>query len=132
MLREVSRLWGLDLQPARVRIGNASIDVDGASPDRSALVEITAQIGTPKPAQAHKLATDILKLGWARQSTGATRCAVVTWSEEVQTYLERPGAWLTAARVSHGIEVILVPRDEAAFASVLAARVGQDFYPRGA
>lgn len=113
-----------------MRIGDAAIDVDGASADEKHLIEITAQVGTPKPAQAHKLATDILKHGWAREAVGAQRCAIVTWSDEVKAYLERPGAWLTAARVSHGIDVLLVQRDDEAFAAVLAARAGQNFYPR--
>lgn len=132
MLADASAVLGVSLMPGRVVIGGAAIDVDGVSPDRSVLVEIYAAIGTPRGSQPKKLATDILKLGWARRQLGVERCVVVTWDADVEVYLNRPRAWLTAARVEAGVEVLLVPPEShpEAYSAVVAARARQDRYAR--
>lgn len=85
-------------------------------------------IGNPKAAQQKKLAADVLKLGWAARALGDVRCVIVTWSPEVQSFLSRPRAWLTAARIESGVDVILVDPDDVAYSAVTAARIAQDRY----
>lgn len=132
MLVDAAAVLGVVLQPGRVEVGGAAIVVDGVSPDRSVLVEVYAAIGMPRGAQPKKLATDILKLGWARRQLGVERCVIVTWDAVVEAYLNRPGAWLTAARIEAGVEVLLVSPDSnpEAYAAVVAARTRQDRYAR--
>ncbi|SFS14718.1 hypothetical protein SAMN04487783_1896 [Agrococcus baldri] len=116
------------MSPSRVHVGDVYIDVDGVDPGRTVLVEATAMIGAPKAAQQKKLAADVLKLGWASRTLGDVRCVIVTWSPEVQAFLSRPRAWLTAARLEAGVELILAEPDDTAFVAVSAARLAQDRY----
>lgn len=132
MLADASTALGVALRPGRVVIGGAAIDVDGVSPEGSVLVEVYAGIGTPRGSQPKKLATDILKLGWARRQLGVKRCVIVTWDDAVEAYLNRPRAWLTAARLEADVEVLLVSPEShpEAYAAVVAARARQDRYAR--
>ncbi|KYJ97539.1 hypothetical protein [Microbacterium sp. CH1] len=113
------------LAPARIAIGDAHVEIDGASPDYSVLVEAYARIGALKGAQPRKLATDAFKLAWAGQKLGAQRLILAVADEAAAGYLRRPGAWLTAAIADAGVEVLVAALDEDMRATVLAAQARQ-------
>ncbi|TCJ23796.1 hypothetical protein E0W80_09565 [Microbacterium sp. PI-1] len=121
----VAEQLGVALAPARIAIDDAHVEIDGASSDRTVLVEAYARIGALKGAQPRKLATDAFKLAWAGRKRGATRLILAVADETAAGYLRRPGAWLTAAIRDAGIEVVVAGLDDATRQSILAAQARQ-------
>lgn len=105
----VSGIVGVPLTPARITIADARVEIDGASEDRSVLVEAYARIGAVRGGQPKKLATDAFKLAWAGEKLGAQRLIIAVAGEEADAYLRRAGAWLTAALRDANVEIIHVP-----------------------
>lgn len=65
MLALLGARLGLTLAPATLRLpSGARVEVDGADPGRTVLVECWAHQGPPKAAQKHKVLADALKLTW--------------------------------------------------------------------
>jgi hypothetical protein len=125
IIAAVSTQLSVDLAPARIAIGDAHVEIDGASPDRAVLVEAYARIGALKGAQPRKLATDAFKLAWAGQKVGATRLVIAVADDAAARYLQRPGAWLTAAIQDAGVEVLVAELDETTRAAILEAQTRQ-------
>ncbi|MGO1548150.1 hypothetical protein [Microbacterium gubbeenense] len=109
IIAAVSEIVAVPLAPARIAIGEARVEIDGASEDRSVLVEAYARVGALRGGQPKKLATDAFKLAWAGEKLGAQRLIIAIVGDEADAYLRRPGAWLTAALHDAKIEVIHVP-----------------------
>jgi len=109
IIAAVSDIVGLPLAPARITIDDARVEIDGASADRSVLVEAYARIGVVRGGQPKKLATDAFKLAWAGKKVSAQRLIIAVAGEEADAYLRRPGAWLTAALRDANVEIIHVP-----------------------
>jgi hypothetical protein len=66
MLDLLSQELGLELSVARLALpSGARMEIDGADPDRTVLVEAWAHQGEPKAAQKHKVLADALKLVYA-------------------------------------------------------------------
>lgn len=98
---------GVPLAPARVVFDDGvRVELDGASEDRKVLVEAYAHIGALRGGQPKKLATDAFKLLWAGRKLEATRLVIAVIDVEVEQYLMRPKAWLTAALRDSGVEVV--------------------------
>jgi hypothetical protein len=64
MIGEFSRQLGIELGQATIPIGKANVTVDGFHKEahRVTLVEAWAHVGKAKPAQRHKVLSDMLKL----------------------------------------------------------------------
>lgn len=123
ILAAVAAHIGLELEPARLDLGDGvRVEIDGASADRSVLVEAYAHIGALRGAQPKKLATDAFKLVWAGGRLGATRLIVAVADVAAEAYLLRPRAWLTAAMRDSQVEVMRVSIDSAARARVIEAQ----------
>lgn len=125
IIAAVAEQLNVTLAPARIRIDDAHVEIDGASPDHSVLVEAYARIGALKGAQPRKLATDAFKLAWAGEKLGATQLVIAVADEAAAQYLRRPGAWLTAAIRDAGVEVITADIGEALRDSIIAAQARQ-------
>lgn len=124
---------GAPLAPARVVFEDGvRVELDGASEDRKVLVEAYAHVGALRGGQPKKLATDAFKLLWAGRKLEATRLVIAVIDVEVEQYLMRPKAWLTAALRDSGVEVVRVAIDDEAHARVEAAQQLQLMAPPGA
>ncbi|WP_188701046.1 hypothetical protein [Microbacterium nanhaiense] len=92
IIAAVSGMLGIPLASARIPIDGVRVEIDGASEDRSVLVEAYAHIGTVKGAQRHKVANDAFKLAWAGQKLRSQRLIIAVAGEDAAAYLKRPGA----------------------------------------
>jgi uncharacterized protein (DUF2252 family) len=121
---------GVPLAPARITFDDGvRVEIDGASEDRAVLVEAYAHTGELRGGQPKKLATDAFKLTWAGRKLGSTRLIVAVIDEEVEQYLLRPKAWLTAALRDSAVEVVRVSIAEDARARVVDAQRLQTMAP---
>jgi hypothetical protein len=117
---------GVELEPRRIDMGDGvAIEVNGASPDDSVLVELNAHVGPVKGGQTHKLAADAFKLVWAGSRLGSTRLVLAVVDDAVEAYLRRPKAWLSAALVDNQVEVIQVRLPESVLADIADAQKRQ-------
>jgi hypothetical protein len=98
------------------------VQIDGASSDRSVLVEAYAHVGPRLSGQSRKLTTDAFKLVWAGRRLGASRLVIAVADVDAEAYLLRPRAWLTAALRDSAVEVLRVSIDAAATARVVEAQ----------
>ena len=72
--------WGVDLvpRPDKIRLdGGVFVEVDGATPEFSVVVEAYARQGKLKGAQPKKIAQDILKLALVKRESGSERTRAV-------------------------------------------------------
>lgn len=122
----LSAQLGEPLAKASVATGNGGrVELDGATTDLSVLVEVYAHQGALRGGQPKKLATDALKLTWIGRQVGAKRLILAVADREVETYLQRPKAWLTQALIDLGVEVIRVELDDATVSSLRTAQTVQ-------
>ena len=132
IIAAVAAYVGVPLAPARITFEDGvRVEIDGASEDRAVLVEAYAHTGVLRGGQPKKLATDAFKLTWAGRKLGSTRLIVAVIDEEVEQYLLRPKAWLTAAMRDSAVEVVRVDIDESARARVAAAQRLQEMTGTG-
>ena len=123
IIQAVAEYVGVPLSPARITFDSgARVEIDGASEDRTVLVEAYAHTGALRGAQPKKLATDAFKLTWAGAKLGSTRLIIAVIDDEVEQYLLRPKAWLTEALRDSEVEVVRVRIDDDARARVAAAQ----------
>lgn len=116
---------GVPLAPATIAIEGARVQIDGASEDRTVLVEAYARIGRLHGAQPKKLATDAFKLVWAGKKLGASRLIIAVADVEAERHLKRPGAWLTAALDDAQVKVVRVELSDELRAALEAAQLRQ-------
>jgi len=122
----LSEQLNVPLRKLSVPTGNGGrVEFDGASDDRTVLVEAYAHQGALRGAQPKKLATDALKLSWMGGRLGAKRLVLAVADEQVEAYLRRPSAWLTQALIDLGVEVIRVDVDDATAAALQEAQTTQ-------
>lgn len=111
------------LTKTSIPTGNGGrVELDGATEDLSILVEAYAHQGALRGGQPKKLATDALKLTWIGRQLGAKRLILAVADEEVESYLQRPTAWLTQALRDLGVEVIRVDLDRATASAIRMAQ----------
>jgi len=119
----VAAFVGVQLAAAAIDLGDGvKVQIDGASADRSVLVEAYAHVGPLLSGQSRKLTTDAFKLVWAGGRVGATRLVIAVADSDAEAYLLRPRAWLTAALRDSGVEVVRVSIDPEARARVVDAQ----------
>lgn len=126
ILAVVAERLGVELLKASIPTRNGGrVEIDGATDDRSVLVEVYARQGALAGAQPKKLATDALKLTWIGKEVHAERLILAVADERVESYLRRPSAWLTQALVDLGVEVIRVDVDTATSEALQQAQRAQ-------
>lgn len=125
MLLRAGERYGVSLEGVRVPLpGGAFVEIDGASADLSVLVECYARQAVLKPAQVHKVATDLLKLVTVRDLVHpGARLALVVADPEVAARLH--GGWLGEAVEHWEVEVLEVARDQATRHTLVAAQTRQ-------
>ncbi|MCS5521797.1 hypothetical protein NY551_03495 [Curtobacterium flaccumfaciens pv. oortii] len=130
IIAAVAAYVGVPLAPARITFEDGvRVEIDGASEDRAVLVEAYAHTGVLRGGQPKKLATDAFKLTWAGRKLGSTRLIIAVIEEEVEQYLLRPKAWLTAALRDSAVEIVRVSISDDARARVADAQRLQTMMP---
>jgi hypothetical protein len=122
IIAAVAETVGVPLQPTVLTIGDARVQIDGASANHRVLVEAYARVGPLRGAQPRKLAADAFKLAWVGPRVGAERLVLAVMDTAAEDYANRPRAWLTAALRDGGIEVIRVEVDAITRAAVESAQ----------
>lgn len=126
ILAALSDRLGVPLAKTSIATANGGrVEIDGASPDLSVLVEIFAHQGKVLSGQGRKLAQDILKLTWIRQQASASRILLAIADPVVELYLGRPKAWLTQAIIDLGVEVVRIELDAAVSHGLQRAQADQ-------
>jgi hypothetical protein len=118
-------LGGVELRPERLRLENgAYVDVDGAAPDGSVLVEVFAHQGRFKSGQVHKVAKDALKLITLARTRPASKL-VLAFGDQAAADCVTGKSWLAEAIRAWGIEVHVAGLNEAVRAGVRLAQERQ-------
>ncbi|WP_127817685.1 hypothetical protein [Microbacterium sp. CPCC 204701] len=126
IIAALSARLGQPLAKTSVPTGNGGrVELDGATGDLSILVEAYAHQGTLRGSQPKKLATDALKLTWIGRQVKAKRKILAVADQEVESYLQRPKAWLTQALIDLGVEVVRVNLDDATVDTLRTAQTVQ-------
>jgi hypothetical protein len=126
IIAALSAQLGEPLAKTSVATGNGRrVELDGSTADLSVLVEAYAHEGALRGGQPKKLATDALKLTWIGRQVGAKRLVLAVADRKVESYLQRPTAWLTQALIDLGVEVIRVDLDDATVSNLRAAQTVQ-------
>lgn len=103
IIAAVAKYFAVESEPTRIELGDrVQVQVDGATADRSILVEAFAHVGPVLSGQARKLTSDAFKLVWVGRRVGAKRLVIVVVDLDAQAFLLRPRAWLTAALKESG------------------------------
>lgn len=115
MLALLGEALGVDLAPRRLTdLDGVRVEIDGASPDLSILVECWAHQGTAKVAQKNKLANDALKLQWVASwlQPRPERLIICVSDEDAVRHL-RGKSWQGKAITNAGVElhVVSLPPD---------------------
>ncbi|MGI9021544.1 MAG: hypothetical protein ACR2G3_12645 [Solirubrobacterales bacterium] len=123
ILASVAAEVGVELkQNVRLDLGDAYVQVDGASPDESLIVEVFARVGRLAGGQLHKVSTDSLKLIALRQSRPDARMLLAFASEEAASSVV---GWRRQAIQMWGIEIVTVQPDERTRQAILDAQEQQ-------
>lgn len=120
----LARKWGIELVPQPDKIplgGGVYVEVDGATPDLSVVVEAYARQGKLKGAQPKKIAQDILKLALLKRESGRelTRAVIAFASQKARDSIS---GWIQQAAVAFDIELIVVEIPEQLRAEIRAAQ----------
>ncbi len=89
---------------------SAFAEVDGWNPETGEAIEICQSesiLGTPKPGQKRKMASDVLKLVFLIEQGLIVSGRVIVTSVEMYTWLHQSGSWLSAACRTFQIHVEL-------------------------
>jgi hypothetical protein len=131
--RSAREAFGREIGVALERGSRQGMDFDGVFDDgiRVVLVEITAQIGRQRGAQAKKICTDVLKLGLARALLQAN--APHTNIETYLVFIEADAmrllegdAWAARAAAHYNVTPRLVTIAPEIKAAVRDAKIDQD------
>lgn len=123
IIAAVSNHVGLPLASITVDLGDGvRVQLDGASEGYSVIVEAFARVGTVKSGQQRKMTSDAFKLVWVGKRLNAQRLIIAVSDQDVERFLTRPKAWLTAALADAGVEVLRVELDDDVTASIVSAQ----------
>ena len=111
-------------------MGAAYVMVDGATADRTVVVEAYARQGLLKGAQPKKVAQDILKLALIKRETNyASAHAIIAFgSTEAHDSI---AGWLRRAAESFGVELRVVTLDPTWQTAILLAQAQQMMVNQG-
>ncbi len=122
ILAGVAARFNVELTPATLSLADgARVDVDGAAPDRSVLVEVFAHQGRLRGGQFHKVARDALKLITVARQHPNARLVIAFGDDEAATCVTGR-SWLAEALRTWGIDVVVVELDDTVRAGLTAAQ----------
>lgn len=127
MLALLGEALGVELAPRRLTdLDGVRVEIDGASPDLSILVECWAHQGTAKVAQKNKLANDALKLQWVASwlYPKPERLIICVSDEDAVRHL-RGKSWQGKAIAAAGVELHVVTLPPEVVESIYAAQQRQ-------
>jgi hypothetical protein len=118
---------GVTLEPASFKLpGGARVDVDGADPSGTVLVEVYARQGALKGGNFHKVARDALKLiTLARAREPAKTTLVIAFADATAAGCVRSTSWLSEALATWGIQVLVADIDPEIRARLRVAQARQ-------
>lgn len=127
MLKVLGERLGVRLTPRRIEhLSGASVNVDGADVDLTALVEYWAHQGLAKPAQKLKLVNDAVKLHWIAQSRPpAARRLILCVSDEAAVRHLRGKSWQGQAITDLGVEIKVIALPPEIVNALIAAQTRQ-------
>ena len=127
MLRLLSERLGVHLAPRRFDFPDGfRVEIDGADPELTVLVEAWAHQGPPKSAQKHKVLADTLRLLFVASTLSAAPRLVVCLSDPVAAHhFTGARSWAAAALRSFGVDVEVVQLPDALRAEIVAAQTRQ-------
>lgn len=111
MMRLLGEQLGVELAPTVMKFdGRTRVELDGADPARTVLVESWARIGLPKPAHHKKVLTDALKLSWVavQLEPRPDRLVLLMCDEAAARPFVEGSGWGARAIKDQGVEVIVV------------------------
>lgn len=127
MLSLLGEALGVELAPRRLtNFDGVRVELDGASPDLSVLVECWAHQGTAKVAQKYKLVNDAMKLQWVASwlEPKPERLVICVSDEDAVRHL-RGKSWQGKAIASAGVELHVVELPPDVIESIHAAQKRQ-------
>lgn len=127
MLRLLGARYGVTLAPRRILLDDGiRVEVDGADPGRTILVEAWAHQGPPKAAQKHKVLADVLKLLHVATTLPVAPRLVLCLSDvEAARHFTSARSWAAHALRGFAIEIAVVELPADIKAAVLAAQQRQ-------
>lgn len=128
MMQILSEQLGVVLAPATIRLNDGTrVELDGADPERTVLVESWARLGRPKPAHHKKVLTDALKLSWiAGHVLPRPARLVLLMADQAAAYPFTDGSgWGAHAIAELGVEVVVVELPPELSAAIIAAQARQ-------
>jgi hypothetical protein len=127
MLDLLSHELGLELSVARLALpSGARMEIDGADPERTVLVEAWAHQGEPKAAQKHKVLADALKLAYAANLFHERPHLILLMCDQAAARPFTTGrSWSADALRHHMIEVRVVTLPPDTRKQILAAQYRQ-------
>ncbi len=125
VLKHLNDLYDLSLTPQTVKFGDSSIQVDGIDHGQRVLTEIYSHVGKLKPAQKHKVASDILKLIYAEKAFGNSWRKIICFvcSEAAAEFKGK--SWLAQVANSYEIEIQVADIGDDALSRVTSAQKRQ-------
>jgi hypothetical protein len=106
MLQLLGQRLGVALSPTKLSVpSGARVEIDGADPDQSILVECWAHQGPPKPAQRNKVLADALKLTWVASTINPKPRLILCLSDPAAARRFLPGAKSWSARALEDLKI---------------------------
>jgi hypothetical protein len=106
MLDRLGEDLGLALGPAVIKVPSGErVEVDGADPELTVLVECWAHQGRTKPAQRNKVLTDALKLHWIGTTRYPRPRLILCLSDPAAAASFLPSASTWAARALQDLKI---------------------------
>ena len=125
-LSAINAKYQVSMVPGRVDLGaGGCINVDGIDRNHHCMCEVYCRIGQLKPAQAHKVSSDILKLSLAEKQLEGKWTKLIVFID-AQAYASVAGrSWRLAAAAQHGVEFVVVDLPPGTREEILAAQARQ-------
>ena len=125
VLTALETLWGATFVSGTNVPVDAGVQPDGVDLERKLVVEVFARVGRLKPAQAHKVKADILKLAYLRKLLGPDWRVVFCFVDREAAAFLLGKSWAARAAQDFGVEVVIQALPDDVRDRVMAAQVRQ-------
>jgi hypothetical protein len=98
------------------------VELDGYCREQRVLAEAYARYGKVKPAQRHKIASDILKMIYVERVLGGTWRKYLCFADESAAQFAQGDRWLAQTVRTFGVEVRVCPLPADVRDAVVAAQ----------